>query len=188
MNYADPGYFETLYQRDPDPWKFATSDYERDKYAATLAALPERRFARCFEIGCSIGVLTRQLAERCDSVLGVDVSETALVQARARCADLAQVSLEHMAVPDSWPEGSFDLIMFSEVLYYLGIPGIHEAARRTLLSLAPGGMVVLVNWHGSTDGACSGDKAATLFMADVKGRLGTVRQDRAEKYRVDVLG
>ena len=37
--YADPGYFERLYARDPDPWRFATSEYERDKYAATLAAL-----------------------------------------------------------------------------------------------------------------------------------------------------
>ena len=39
-SYADPGYFEQLYASDPDPWRFATSDYERDKYAATLDALP----------------------------------------------------------------------------------------------------------------------------------------------------
>lgn len=188
MSYSDPAYFERLYQTDPDPWKFATSDYERDKYAATLGALPERRFARCFEVGCSIGVLTRQLAARCDTLLGVDVSETALVQARERCADLAAVSLEHMAVPAAWPEGSFDLIVFSEVLYYLGLPGIREAARKTLDSLSPGGVVVLVNWHGPTDGACTGDEAAMLFIAEVAERLQPLRAERAEKYRVDVLG
>lgn len=188
-DYVDPGYFEQLYQRDPDPWKFASSDYERDKYAATLAALPAgRRFRRCFEVGCSIGVLTRQLAGRCDSLLGVDVSETALAQARVRCADLPSVEVGLMAVPGAWPEGRFDLIVFSEVLYYLGISGIHEAARRSLASLDEGGMVVLVNWHGVTDGACTGDEAAALFMGNVAGRLRVVREERAEKYRVDVLG
>ena len=188
-DYIDPAYFEQLYQRDPDPWKFATSDYERDKYAATVAALPAgRRFRRCFEVGCSIGVLTRQLAAQCDSLLGVDVSETALAQARERCADLPAVDVQLMAVPTAWPEGRFDLIVFSEVLYYLGIPGIHEAARRSLACLDEGGMVVLVNWHGVTDGACTGDEAAGLFIEDVAGRLRVVQQERAEKYRVDVLG
>jgi cyclopropane fatty-acyl-phospholipid synthase-like methyltransferase len=188
MSYADPGYFERLYRGDPDPWKFATSDYERAKYAATLAALPAGRFSRCFEVGCSIGVLTRQLAARCDALLGVDVSETALDQARARCADLTHVALELMAVPGAWPEGSFDLIVFSEVLYYLGLPGIQEAASRTLASLAPGGVVVLVNWHGVTDGACTGDEAAALFIDAVAGRLRVTGAERAAQYRVDILG
>ena len=186
-SYAEPGYFEQLYQRDPDPWKFATSAYERDKYAATIAALPERRFRRCFEVGCSIGVLTRQLAARCEALLGVDVSDTALAQARERCADLPGVRIEAMAVPGAWPDGRFDLIVFSEVLYYLGIPGIREAAQRTRDCLQPGGSVVLVNWHGVTDGACTGDEAAALFLGEAAGWGRVVRGERAEKYRVDVV-
>jgi predicted TPR repeat methyltransferase len=132
-------------------------------------------------------VLTRQLAGRCDALLGVDVSDTALNQARERCADLPHVTLEHMAVPGGWPEGTFDLIVFSEVLYYLGLPGIRDAALRTLTSLAPGGVVVLVNWHGVTDGACTGDEAAALFIEAAAGRLAVTTASRAEKYRVDVL-
>src|SRR4051794_24887927 len=187
LNYAAPGYFEQLYARDPDPWRFATSDYEREKYAATLEALPPGRFIRAFEVGCSIGVLTRQLASRCDTLLAVDVSQTALRQAEARCEDQPWVEFAAMNVPGEWPEGQFDLILFSEVLYYLGIGGIHDAAHRTLQSLAPGGSVILVNWHGPTDGACTGDDAATMFMADCRPRLAPVFQSRAEKYRLDVL-
>ena len=185
MSYSDPSYFEQLYSRDPDPWRFATSEYERDKYAATLAAVPGQ-CQSCFEVGCSIGVLTRQLAPRCGALLGVDVSETALAQARDRCADLPHVRLQRMAVPGEWPDGMFDLILFSEVLYYLGLPGLHEAARRTLGSLQPGGTVVLVNWHGNTDGACTGDEAAELFMAATPA-LRPALQQRTDKYRLDVL-
>ncbi len=118
-----PAYFDGLYANDPDPWRFATSDYEREKYAATLAALPARPFATALEVGCSIGVLTKQLATRCDSLLALDVAEAALDQARARCPD---VRFERRAIPDEWPPGAFDLIVFSEVLYYLDAAGIRR--------------------------------------------------------------
>jgi len=186
-NYAAPGYFEQLYASDSDPWRFATSGYEREKYAATLEALPPGRFTRAFEVGCSIGVLTRQLAARCDALLAVDVSATALRQAEERCKDQPWVEFAEMAVPAEWPDGQFGLILFSEVLYYFGIDGIHEAARRTLDSLTPGGSVVLANWHGPTDGACTGDEAAAMFIADCRPRLAPALQTRAEKYRLDVL-
>ena len=81
-------HFEALYAGDPDPWKFATSDYERRKYAATLNLLPDRRFSSALEVGASIGVLTRQLAARCDRVLATDVVEVALEQGRKRCTGL----------------------------------------------------------------------------------------------------
>ena len=186
-----PGYFERLYQRDPDPWRFATSDYEREKYAATVAALPRARFARGFEVGCSIGVLTRQLAARCGQLLAVDVAETALAQARTRCADLPGVAFARMAVPGEWPKGTFDLVLFSEVLYYLGADGgfdtIAEAARRTLACLEPGGAVLLVNWRGPTDGVGTGEEAADRFIAACGGTVRQTRLERAEQYRLDVL-
>ena len=70
-----PSYFEALYASDPDPWRFASSDYERDKYAATLAALPRQLYRSGLEVGCSIGVLTAMLASRCRRLLAVDVAD-----------------------------------------------------------------------------------------------------------------
>ncbi|MDQ2803077.1 MAG: nodulation S family protein [Pseudomonadota bacterium] len=185
--YLQPGHFEQLYARDPDPWRFATSEYERDKYAATVAALPRPRFRRGFEVGCSIGVLTRQLAARCGRLLAVDLAETALAQARSRCAGLPNVEIARMAVPGEWPDGAFDLVLFSEVLYYLGLPGIDDAARRTLASLDPGGAVLLVDWRGPTDGACTGEEAADRFIMGCGDRLRLAHQEQTELYRLDVL-
>lgn len=182
-----PEYFEQLYARDPDPWQFATSDYERDKYAATLAALPHERYTRAFEVGCSIGVLTRQLASRCDTILAVDVADAALRQAAERCADQPGVEIARMVVPQDWPPGRFDLIVFSEVLYYLTPADRLLTARLSQDSLSPGGAIVLVNWHGPTDGGGTGDATAEEVIAACAPRLRPVLQQRAERYRLDVL-
>jgi len=182
-----PEHFDRLYASDPDPWKFATSDYERDKYAATLAALPRTRYARAFEVGCSIGVLTLRLAERCDAILAVDVADAALQQARLRCRDWPSVQFDRLIVPQRWPEGVFDLILFSEVLYYLDTADRTAAARLSLDALAPGGTIILVNWHGPTDGFCTGDAAADEMIGACAPTLRPITQQRAERYRLDVL-
>ncbi len=182
-----PEHFDRLYANDPDPWRFATSDYERDKYVATLAALPSPRYVRAFEVGCSIGVLTRQLAACCDQILAVDVADAALRNAASRCNDLPGVHFARMVVPQDWPDGTFDLILFSEVLYYLSAVERTTAARLSLRSLLQGGTIVLVNWHGPTDGDCNGDDAAKQFIAACAPILRHTTQQRAEKYRIDVL-
>ncbi|MEN0077090.1 MAG: SAM-dependent methyltransferase [Paracraurococcus sp.] len=181
----DAAYFDAIYAADADPWRFASSDYERAKYAATLAALPRPRYGRAFEIGCSIGVLTAQLAARCDALLAVDLAEAALAAARARCAGLPQVTFRRMAVPGDWPEGGFDLILLSEVVYYLDTTDLARLASRVAGALHPGGEALLVHWTGETDYPLSGDAAAEGFIA--AAGLPVIRQQRAEAYRLDLL-
>ena len=180
-----PAYFEALYARDSDPWRFATSPYEHAKYAATLGALPAPRFARAFEVGCAIGVLTRQLAERCDALLAVDVADAALLQARRRCADLHHVTIERLRVPDQWPPQQFDLILLSEVLYYLAPTDIARTARLARDSLRPAGAVLLVHYVLPTDYPCSGDAASDIFIAEAG--LTPILQRREAAYRLDLL-
>ena len=180
-----PGYFDDLYGRDADPWRFATSDYERAKYEATLAALPAACAGRAFEVGCSIGVLTQRLAARCGTLLAVDVAEAALAQARARCASLDNVTIDRMHVPQQWPAGTFDLILFSEVLYYLSATDIAATAERTRSALQPGGSALLVHYTLPTDYPHSGDAATELFIAET-GFRPTLQLRQAE-YRLDLL-
>ena len=106
-----PEYFDALYAANHDPWNFAASPYERAKYALTLNAMPKPRYRSGLEVGCSVGVLTRSLALRCDTVIAVDAAQAPLVEARRRCADLPAVSFEQMFVPEQWPDGVFDLIL-----------------------------------------------------------------------------
>ncbi len=180
-----PDYFDALYAQDADPWRFASSDYERAKYAATLAALPTARCDAAFEVGCSIGVLTRQLAERCGTLLAVDVAEAALTQARRHCAGLDHVVVQRMRIPEEWPDRRFDLILLSEVLYYLSPIDLVRTAARARASLATGGVALLVHYTLATDYPCSGDEASEIFIAT--SGLDVIRQQRAAQYRLDLL-
>ncbi|HZX83076.1 MAG TPA: SAM-dependent methyltransferase [Reyranella sp.] len=183
-----PLYFEDLYARHADPWQFETSAYETAKYDATLAALPVERFASALEIGCSIGVLTARLAPRCDELLALDVSEQALDRARHRCREMSHIRFEKGRIPQDWPDGRFDLIMLSEVLYYLDKDDLDRLATRVCLSLVPGGTVLMVHWLGETDYPLSGDVAVEHFTSRLERHpVRTVRQAREPEYRLDCL-
>ena len=184
----DPGYFDALYAADADPWRFETSDYEAGKYADTVAALPRPRYASAVEFGCSIGVLTEQLAARADAVLGIDVAQAAIDRAAARCAALPHVRFARMRVPDDMPEQQFDLIMLSEVLYYFDLPTLDRLTAR-LSGIAVGGAdLVLVHWLGPTpDYPLTGDSAVAAFLAATAGWATVTRQERRNDYRLDVL-
>jgi SAM-dependent methyltransferase len=178
-------YFEAMYAADPDPWRFRTSAYEATKYAATVAAIADRRYGSALEVGCSIGVLSQQVAPLCDGFLGLDIAEAPLLEARARCHDLKQARFARMAVPGEWPEGAFDLILLSEVLYFLSLEAIAATAALVRESLRPGGRVLLVNWIGEPEPPQPGDWATDAFLAAAD--LAVERQARAERYRLDLL-
>lgn len=190
MSSLPPAYFDDVYRANDDPWSFETSDYERQKYDATLAALSKERYASAFEIGCSIGVLTRQLAERCDQLLAVDASELPLAKARQRLADRSNVRLERMAIPTDFPDGPFDLILVSEVGYYLSLEDLAVARQRMIDALVTGGELLLVHWTPFVhDYPLTGDTVHAFFLEATEGngplehRLG----QRADTYRLDLF-
>ena len=180
-------HFEALYAARPDPWRLATSDYERAKYAATLAALPRPRYRRGFEIGCALGILTAELGRRCDDVLAVEPVATALDAARSRNAGQDHIRFANMFVPAQWPEERFDLVVLSEVIDYLGAADVEALAERISSSLEHGGDLVMVHWVGKKRGASSGDESSDRLIGASAGMLSVLRQDRNPDYRLDVL-
>jgi len=185
-----PSYFEALYREYEDPWSFATSDYERAKYDVTLAALPRARYRSAFEIGCSVGVLTARLAERCDALLSVDVSEAALERARQHCAGLRHVSFARLCVPDAFPQRSFDLIVLSEVGYYWSLADLERARVLIADHLEPGGHLLLVHWTPVVaDYPLTGNEVHRRFLASAgPGNALEHRGGRREaSYRLDLF-
>ncbi len=183
-------YFDDVYTANDDPWSFTASDYERAKYAATLAALPKDHYANAFEIGCSIGVLSAMLALHCEKLLAVDASELPLGAARERLSTFPQVTVRQMNVPAQFPAGPFDLILFSEVGYYFALPDLETMRDLIIGNLAPGGNLLMVHWTPVVpDYPLTGDQVHELFLASSGPDcpLTHVQGQRAEKYRLDVF-
>ena len=177
--------FDALFAADHDPWDFETSAYEREKRAHTIAALEGRRFRNALEIGCATGVLTQELANECDRIIGMDVSDRALSIARDRLRNCPNIDLRQGEIPGDWPAGSFDLIVFSEVLYFLDKPEIRDTSKRANQSLAPNGVILLINWIGATDLPLDGHEVVHLFTA--AGDWKRTCMMKAPQFRIDRL-
>lgn len=158
MSRVAADFFERLYAADADPWRFESSEYERRKYALTLASLPDDHYRAGYEPGCSIGVLTEQLADRCDRLVATDVVPSAVARASARLAGNPRVSVGYQSLPDQWPDGRFDLIVISELGYYFPVAELDTILDRSLGSLDSGGTLVAVHWRGATDYPLTGDQ------------------------------
>lgn len=156
-------FFQQFYRDSPgDPWGFVTRWYEARKRAVLLAALPRERFRSAFEPGCSVGVLTVELATRCDRVLATDVVPAAVAAARGRVAGGAaggSVTVQIGSVPADWPPGEFDLIVLSEVGYYCGTDDLARLCGLAAAALTADGVLVACHWrHPVAEYPVSGDE------------------------------
>lgn len=176
-------YFEDKYQSDIDPWQFRSSEYEREKYQATIAALSRSHYVRALEVGCSIGVLTRLLAPRCDGLVAIDASATALAAAQESAP--ANVTFEVGTLPQDFPPGPFDLIVLSEVLYYFVEADLQRVAALCLDALAPGGEMIACHWLGETNYPLTGEAASESFAKAVAVRLPIRVPLRDQVYRLE---
>ena len=176
-------HFERLARDAEDPWDYATSSYEQRKYRRTLDYLPERP-GRTLELGCSVGVFTAMLAPRCDSLLAVDFSPTALERARRRVEGANHVEVRQARLPDQTPEGPFDTIVCAEILYYWSPELVREGLRRIEAALEPGGTLLLVHWrHADPRRALTGDDVHAIL--DAEARLALDARFATSDYLLD---
>jgi SAM-dependent methyltransferase len=182
---TSPSYFERLYAEAPDPWGFETRWYEQRKYALTLASLTRPRYARAFEPGCSIGVLTELLSARVDELVAAEASPLALASARQRCKGRDGVSVLQLSVPEQWPDGNFDLVVLSELGYYFPPTELQVLIERTAASLRPDGEIVAVHWRRETDYPMTGDEVHAAIRA-TPGLTGVAHYEE-DPFILDVL-
>jgi len=140
--------FDRMYDGGDDPWSFDGSFYEERRRALVLALLGCRRYGRALEIGCADGRLTEALLARCDDVVALDTSHRAVTAARRRAPGAV---VEQGVAPGDLPPGPFDLVLLSEVGYFLTPLELVATLRRCEASLAPGGELVLCHWQHPTD-------------------------------------
>ena len=145
--------FANLYAANADPWATATREYESRKRDVALACLPRPRYRRALDVGCGTGLLTAKLASRCDEVVAFDGVTAAVAATRAATMGLENVRVELARLPDQVPGGPFDLVVFSEVLYYLDSADMALVLATLESRLEPGADILAIDWRPPTHDA-----------------------------------
>jgi SAM-dependent methyltransferase len=181
-------YFDAMYAKSADPWGFADRWYERRKYAVTLACLPQERYERGYEPGCSIGLMSLALADRCDRLLASDGAQAAVDQARVRLEGHPGVTVERRRLPEQWPDGEYDLVILSELLYYFAGEDLAVVLDRAVPAVRPGGTLVAVHWrHPVSDHPRSGDEVHhALALRAASAGLVQLARHQEDDFLLDV--
>jgi SAM-dependent methyltransferase len=146
--------FDLLYEQLEDPWACNVPHfrYQRLKYDTLLSLIPPRQYRSALDLGCGLGVLTRDLASHADQVLGLDLSLLAVEQARQLSKSSPNVRFDQADVLaiDPSMDGRFDLIVFADTLYYispLSDEALKRICRRVADLLVPGGILLLAHHY-----------------------------------------
>jgi SAM-dependent methyltransferase len=153
MKPIDVEGFERKFQKNIDPWNYTYSPFERFKRGVLLRACGLTKHGRVLELGCANGETTLALSRISLRLLAVDGSVTAIAKARQRLARSCNVDFSCLILPEEMPRGPFDLIVISEIAYYLPQHRLSLLGRQVTASLASGGRAVVLNHRRLFDDA-----------------------------------
>lgn len=162
-----------------------TSWYEQRQLAVALACLAQPSNRLAWDAAAGSGHLARRLAERCDGVLATDASGVAV----ASWDDLPDGLIAQVSALPAVPVAATaaDLVVLSEVLYYLDAPD--RAATASAVAHL-GVEVMAVNWrHHPHDAQLSGEEALVELQDALIARGFTLqaRHDDRDFVLCDLL-
>jgi len=140
-------YFEDLYRHNSDPWGYDAHWYEARKRQICLALLTKPHYPKVLEVGCSNGHLSFHLAQRAEQLVCIDVSESAVRLASERLKELEHVVVENRKIPEDYSIQKYDLILISEMAYYLSKDELHEFIEKLKHSLNDEGEILCCHWR-----------------------------------------
>lgn len=123
------------------------SSYMLGVHRVMQAVLPDVGFAAVLEIGCGPGILSVQLAERCEKLFATDFAPLPVARARRRAERASSHNIEFAVldpVTAALP-GGLDLVVVSNRLQLLTEVQLRDVIDAIVRSLRPGGR--LLHYH-----------------------------------------
>ena len=130
---------------------------------------------RVLDFGCGVGRLVIPLAEIADSVVGVDVSESMLQEARQNCQDYSLTNVKLLKSDDSLSTvtGEFDFIHSFIVFQHIPVSRGKQIFDQLLQHLTPGGLAAI---HVTYEKAIHRPPLWRKLAKVIKAILRTLRQ------------
>ncbi len=196
-------WFEELY-RDPDPWKFFTSDYEQRKYERQIAVLKRHRPdpENILEIGCAEGAFTKLLAEHFPKarITAIDLSSAALNRAIENLKSYGDrvelINDDIVEYVKILPKNNFDSCVFSETIYYLvgqhSMLTTYKTLAKIVDTLRVDGILVMANVKQAGPVKVVMESTRTMLLSLGKmisnsSYRDSKRENRFLRYEISVL-
>ncbi len=139
--------FNRIYSDEEDPWAIGAAD--SDRYALYRRLIRERKPAgvSVLDIGCGFGAFLAHFRGDFRRLDGVDCSAVAIEKGRRRFPFIrfAQGSADDVGRVEGLAP-RYDLIVFSDVIYYLDESGRNESLRWIADHLADDGVSFIAAW------------------------------------------
>ncbi|GHD18069.1 hypothetical protein GCM10016234_27970 [Tianweitania populi] len=187
-----PDHFARLYADDGDPWHVRSSAYERQKRESVVSLLSETRhetpFRQSLEAGCGEGHLSGALLQAglVQTAVGFD-RDPAIIQRARNFGWGEQAHFRTGSMPADMPDGSFDLVLLSEVLYFLDEGALTTLADNLTTRLEPDACIVVVSWLGSTGTPLDGRTASDFFRCALGRTFETLKVEETPDFRIELL-
>ncbi|MGY4607002.1 glycosyltransferase involved in cell wall biosynthesis/peptidoglycan/xylan/chitin deacetylase (PgdA/CDA1 family) [Bradyrhizobium sp. USDA 4474] len=185
-------FWEQLFEEE-DPWNYH-SEYEEEKYRKQLELLPNPLPEKALELACAEGHFTDLLAPRVKHLIASDISSKALARAHSRCVRHSNIDFIRLDLSSESLPSDMDLIVCSEVLYYLADESeLKSVIEKLAKSLCPGGYLITAHAFVLKDNMTrTGFDWENPFgaekIASVAGAVAELTLDasiQTELYRVD---
>jgi SAM-dependent methyltransferase len=101
-------------------WDFSNANerkWQRHALGVIATQIGKERWGDSLEVGCSEGVFTEELAQRCHSVTGYDISPVAVARAAERCKAYDNVRIRQGDAANDEIPGQYDLVFVMDVLW-----------------------------------------------------------------------
>lgn len=183
MKAIDPEGFEAMFRGDVDPWNYGASPFEAFKRQALLRACGDRVRGRTLELACANGETTLALAPLSLSLLALDSSPTVIAEAARRTAHLPRVETRQAVLPQDMPRGHFDLVVVSEILYYLA-PRDADLLMARLVEVTCGRIVIVHHLKDFADAAQKPARAQRAARRFFGRRMAEVFHERHGRFEV----
>ncbi|RIJ22299.1 class I SAM-dependent methyltransferase [Henriciella barbarensis] len=180
--------FEQKFEADADPWQTWNSKYEAVKRASLAKAIGPRPYGRGLEIAAGNGSNTLMIANKTRRLIATEGAPAGAALVRKASQGEPHIRVVIHDVADRLPADAFDLIVISELLYYLGSEPFEMLAREVSRTLQPGGRLVLLHHvENFSDRArpadhVHGEFTALLRCPLIKSQKITARRWRAESW------
>lgn len=177
--------FERKFAADPDPWKTWSSSFEQMKRRNLRHMVGTGRHGRVLEVAAGNGSNTSMLASRALRLTATEGTASGAELTARAVSGVPRTTVLQLDLAMPFPGPRYDLIVISEVLYYLDARTLSVLANNVANTLQPGGALVLAHHTAFFDDAQrSGADIHDLFLRRIRLPLTPDRELRARRYRM----